>query len=267
MASASDDLKTKHPTVKLSINILMAVIEISEIKIRRGLETELLPTSLGPGEFGMALDTGRLFLGTDPAFTGLWTGRAISPYTNIEVLTESSVDTFARLYDRMHRTTGPVGITEGDLARKPYLNASLAPAVTWTSVQVERINAATGLYDSGILEDVVLCETVSVGAHINYFLFNGTNLVRSGVLVVNHDGNLTIDEAQLVDQTTARYESAASSISVSADTAFLTGVRFRAMRLAAGPSGHLIRLEYQNSTSTTYTVELRLMVAAIIPTP
>ncbi len=252
----------------------MAIIEITKIQIRRGAEADLLPTSLDTGEFGMTTDTGRLFLGTDPDDTGLWstrvpgvlTSEGIAPYGNIEILTEASIDTFARMYDRMHRITGPAGLSEGDLTRKPYLKSTLAPNTSaWDAVLVERIDPATGLYD-GVPEEVVLADTVSVGAIVQYFLYEGTDLVRSGTLTINHDGNSINDEAQSVDEAVSRCEISSSISAVPASQAFLTGVRFRAFRLTSGPSSR-IRLEYRNSTTTPLVLQLRLMVAAQFPAP
>jgi hypothetical protein len=245
----------------------MPVIEISKIQIRRGDQADLLPSSLAPGEFGMAKDTGRLFLGADPNDTGLFADRSVTPFENIEVLTEASIDTFARLYDRMYRTTGPVGLAEGDLNRKPYMTATLAASTSaWTSLQVERIDPTTGLFTPGALEDTVLSETSSVGALIEYFLCDNTHIIRSGELRIIHDGNLTTDEANLIDETTSRCEVPTSSFPITSDTAYLSGIRFRAFRLSSG-AGTRIRLEYKNSTTSAYTVQLRFMTAIPVTAP
>jgi hypothetical protein len=69
----------------------MAIIQISQIKHRRGLRKDL-PYSLEEGELGLALDTGELFIGTPslPAAIERTKSSSISyfPYKNTQILTE-----------------------------------------------------------------------------------------------------------------------------------------------------------------------------------
>ncbi len=240
----------------------MPVIQISKIQIRRGDEADLLPDSLSPGEFAMATDSGRIFVGTDPNDNGLWTGRMIAPYDNLEVLTEASVETFARLYDRMHRVTGPVGLTEADLARKPYCQAELPPVEDWTAVMITRVDPGTGLYDEGIVEELTLAQAESVAGEIVYFIFDGDNLFRSGVLQCLHDGNSTVDVGYVSDEAISYYEVPISGAPIAVDALIETSVRFRINRVADGPEEYRIQLEYLNETNTTFALEARVMVAA-----
>lgn len=80
----------------------MAVTQFSRIQIRRG-DKEALPQALEEGEFGLALDTGELFIGA-PNLPKL-TYRNSFPYQNVRVLTE--FDVVHTLHDHVV-TTGPL---------------------------------------------------------------------------------------------------------------------------------------------------------------
>lgn len=77
------------------------VVYVEKVQLRRGLEVELpgKPAQLSPlrltqglddGEFGMTVDSGRLFLGHSPRIGDINYQRAVFPYQNLEVLTENS---------------------------------------------------------------------------------------------------------------------------------------------------------------------------------
>ncbi len=77
------------------------IIVVGKVQVRRGLDSELpgAPVSQDPisyspaldiGEFGYGQDSGRLFIGHDPANGNPNFGRPVFPYQNIEVLTENS---------------------------------------------------------------------------------------------------------------------------------------------------------------------------------
>jgi hypothetical protein len=239
----------------------MAVIQISKIQLRRGKQHELDVGSLDTGELAFTTDTGRLFVGTDPEESGLWSDRTILPFDNIEVLTETSVETFSRLHDRMNRMTGPVGMAEGLLARRPYMEAQLAPEVTtWTNVPVFRASA-DGLIEESLTEDLILSLTRSISAQIAYFLFDGSRVVRSGVLNIMHDGNGAIDEAVLTDEHVADFQLAATGTPILVNQLFVTGLRFRALRTGSDPD-FSFRLQFQNETNKSLRVQMRVMVAA-----
>lgn len=239
----------------------MAVIQISKIQLRRGKQQQLDVNSLDTGEMGFATDTGRLFIGTDPNEYGLWSGRTLLPYDNIEVLTEASLDTFARLHDRMSRMCGPVGLSEGIISRRPYAEAIMDANITsWTNLPVLRTDA-NGFLQDALTEELVLSQSQSVAAIIEYFIFNDTNIVRSGTLTVTHDGNLVSDEAMLSDEHVADFQIAATGTPILAPTLFATGIKFRAIRVGISPN-YSFYLQYQNDTSATLRMQMRLMVAA-----
>ena len=241
----------------------MAVIQISKIQLRRGLYSEVQPENLSPGEMGFALDEGRLFIGTDPDITGVWSERELPPYDAVEVLTETSIETFARMFDRLHRTLGPVGLAEGiAFTRRPYLEAELAIASSWTTVQVKRADAGTGLYETGQFENLILAQDASVGAVVTYFLMDDENVVRSGTLTVLHDGSVTSDVARVIDESLAYPKIAGNGTPILVSQLFTTGVQFRALREGNEEAGYTISLEYKNTEAVAYTMQLRVMVAA-----
>lgn len=71
----------------------MAIIQLSQIKIRRGLREDLPNPSLEEGELGLTLDTGELFIGTPnypPAAARSSAGVSSFPFANTQILTEWS---------------------------------------------------------------------------------------------------------------------------------------------------------------------------------
>jgi hypothetical protein len=104
----------------------MAVIQISRIQHRRGLRSEL-PEALGEGEFGLATDTGEVFMGApnldkiQHRKLGGSRVEGIFPYTNIRLLTE---------FDVSYTLTGAV-YTQG-----PLLRATLPTRMTSTGATV-----------------------------------------------------------------------------------------------------------------------------------
>lgn len=108
----------------------MAVIQISRIQIRTG-DARDLPDNLAEGEFGMAKDTGEVFIGA-PSF-GPVQGRAPSlgspgvyPYRNIKLLTE---------FDMQHGITGDV-YYHGPLLNKPLDEANLDSVAASTVLNI-----------------------------------------------------------------------------------------------------------------------------------
>lgn len=236
----------------------MPVIQISKIQLRRGAFLDLTQDSLDAGEMAFATDEGRLFIGPDPDQTGSWSVRDTPPYNNIEVLTETSLETFARLFDRLHRTMGPVGLVEGagTFDRKPFLEATLAANTTaWTPVDIARINQSTGLFD-GATEELVLMKSDSGAALVEYFILDTGAVLRTGLLKVLHTG-VTNDVALMSDECVSYRGNTSSAVLIST---LISGVEFRAVRATDGETR--IRLEYKNANTSSYTLQLRAMVAA-----
>ena len=173
----------------------MAVIQISKIIMRQGLEEELpgAPVSLDPvvhspgldsGEFAFTTDTGRLFIGHDPDEGHVNFDRAQFPYQNIEVLTEYSTDQIGNLIGAYQRAGGS----------KSFNEATLAASTSWASVIVPREGDATYAYRLNFDN--------SVTASIEYAVYdNAQKPLKHGVLTVSHfDGE---SEPSLSDQTFA----------------------------------------------------------------
>lgn len=67
----------------------MAIIQISQIKHRRGLRDDLPNPSLEEGELGLALDTGEMFIGTPNLPVAAFRAATNTfPYANTQILTE-----------------------------------------------------------------------------------------------------------------------------------------------------------------------------------
>lgn len=245
------------------------IIQISKIQLRRGVQSELGEGSLAPGELAATMDTGRLFLGTDPDQGGplreMVEDRPIAPYDALEVLTEASVETFARLLDRLSRSTGPIGLVEGaeTFIRRPYMEAELPVSFIWAPVQIKQIDQVTGLYGAGADIELTLAEGNSFAGLIDYFMLDASVVVRTGVMVALHDGNESIDEGRLVDEHVATPAIQGNGTPVLVDDLFVTGVQFRVRRVSSGGEFRM-RLEYKNSTATEYEIKLRVMVASAV---
>lgn len=118
----------------------MSVIQVSKIQMRRGAEIDLpgQPTNLAPltfepgldvGEFGYAIDSGRLFIGHDPAIGNPNYNRTAFPYQNIEILTENSEATFRQFQDRYYR----------EINNGFFVSAlRLSPVGEWYDVEIDR---------------------------------------------------------------------------------------------------------------------------------
>ena len=246
---------------------MAVIVQISKIQLRRGAQSELGEDTLDPGEMAMALDTGRLFIGSDPNVGGpvreLLADRPVLPYDAVEILTETSVETFARLMDRLNRTMGPVGIVEGadTFTRRPYLEADLPVSFIWQPVQIRRVDQTTGLYMGGAIEDLVLSESDSFAALIEYFLLDDEHVVRAGTLTAVHDGNIAVDYGRLTDEHVATPIIQGNGVPILVNELFVTGVQFRVRRVSSGGE-YRMRLEYKNDTAVDYEVKLRVMVSA-----
>lgn len=253
----------------------MSVIQISKIQLRRGLEQDFTSsTSLGPAEMAFATNTGRLFIGADDAMLGPWPTRTTQPpYGNIEVLTEASLQTFARLFDRFNRSLGPIDGVDGQpsFQRRPYFEADLPETdSTPQPVMVKAISETTGALDNMSTDEFVIANiTRSCGARLEYYVMaqhpeGGTGAlecVRSGVLTVVHNGDVAFP-AQVSDEYVTFPMIPADGAPVLYDAAFETGLRFGASILSNGDGNYRVRLEYRNETGRALTVYLRGSAAA-----
>ena len=67
----------------------MAIVQISQIKNRRGLRDDLPKPSLEEGEIGLSLETGELFIGTPNLPVATFRAENdIFPFANTQILTE-----------------------------------------------------------------------------------------------------------------------------------------------------------------------------------
>ena len=67
----------------------MAIVQISKIQVRRGLEHDLSPGTLDSGELGWSVDTRKLYIGNGTAQEG-----GTEPGHKTEILTEFSIVNF-----------------------------------------------------------------------------------------------------------------------------------------------------------------------------
>ena len=245
---------------------MSVIIQISKIQLRRGIQNELTVGSLAPGELAFTTDSGRLFIGSDPNQAGpvreMFEDRPIAPYDAIEVITEASVETFARVLDRLSRSLGPVGVAEGaeTFLRRPFFESTLPVSANWAPVLVKRVEQATGLYSGGDDTELTLCEAESFGGLINYFLMDDIGVIRSGVMMVVHDGNPSVDEGRLIDEHVATPRIQGNGVPILVDDLFITGVQFRVRRVSSGGE-YRMRLEFKNTTPVVYKMNLRVKVA------
>ncbi len=145
----------------------MSDIEITKIVVLRGLGADL-PETLDPGELAFATDQGRLFVGHEPTVGQPQFQRTTYPYQNIEILTENSIDTFAKMHgDRMREGGGP-----------DYYSANLSANTGWENVKLDR---------DGTLIDYRIPDIYTVSAIIDYAAtaLNGET-IRSGTMTLHH---------------------------------------------------------------------------------
>jgi len=199
----------------------MPTIQISKIQLRRGLASDL-PEALDDGEFGFTTDEGRLFIGQDSPTTGMPNfQRVVSPFQNIEVLTENSPPEVLRPVIADNRT--------GFLASVPLeITASL---ITLQTLDID-----------AVAQDVLLDLPVSgVNAMVQYFVFGSDHLAtRQGVLNVVWNSGM-IGAPYLLD-------TPAVAVGLVADLQW-------AATVVSGPH---VALQYTNQTGDTPTVFFRI---------
>lgn len=253
----------------------MSVIQISKIQLRRGLEQDFTSsTALSPAEMAFTTNTGRLFIGADDSMLGPWPNRtAQPPYGNIEILTEASLQTFARLFDRFNRSLGPIDGVDGQpsFQRRPYFEADLPTTDnTPQPIMVKAISEATGTLDDLSTDEFVLTNiTRSCGARLEYYVMSqhpdgGTGsleCIRSGVLTIVHNGDVAFP-AQVSDEYVTFPLIPADGAPVLFNDAYETSLRFGASILSNGDGTYRVRLEYTNETDTAMTVYIRGSSAA-----
>lgn len=245
----------------------MAVIQISKIQLRRGLETEFTPSSLDLAEFGFAKDTGRLFIGVDDSIIGPWPTRTdVPPYGNIEILTEAALQTFARMFDRFNRSLGPIGVAEGStpFLRRPFFEGDMPISSSWTVVNIKTIDQTNGALSNLTNEPFVLAQADSCGGKVEYFLLSGGTVVRTGIITVLHNGDGAVDQAQSTDEYVVWPTVSGGGDPIPVEQLYSTGIEFRANRISTGPDEYSIQLEYKNTTSGAVTIQLRASIAADI---
>lgn len=240
----------------------MSVIQISKIQVRRGLEQDFTPsTNVGPGEFVFAENTGRLFIGADDTMLGPWPSRNTeAPYGNIEVLTEASLQTFARMFDRLNRSIGNIDSISGmtPFARHPYFEADLPITATSLPVMVKTISETTGMLDDLNTDELVLANlTNSCGAILEYFVSDlSGNVIRTGSLMIVHNGNVTFP-AHVSDEYVAWPSVTADGDPMLVSDVIDINLQFSATVQNNGDSTYRIRLEYINNTESDLVVHIR----------
>ena len=106
----------------------MANIQSTQIIFRKG-ERNDLPEKLESGELGFAINDGSLALGIDARYGQPNYDRSEFPYTNIELLTERSIDAFKRMHDARLKDGGDFD----------YYDVILAPdKIIWVPVIHDR---------------------------------------------------------------------------------------------------------------------------------
>lgn len=176
-------------------------IYVDSIQVRRGLEIELAgaPTSVEPlvlsdglneGEFGMTVDSGRLFIGHKPKLGDVNYRRAEFPYQNLEVLTENS-PRLRQIYSEMERDNGantffpPIYIPSYanyetlDVAGSGYNESDINPSIF-------NIHGGTVSFDYLLFEGVSTeegADPMTAGRALlsgtQNFILNGDNISRS----------------------------------------------------------------------------------------
>lgn len=152
----------------------MTIQQISKIQLRRGPEIDLpgYPVNTAPleftdglatGELGFSVDTGRLFIGSDPAQGQINYNRATFPYRNIEVLTEAASETLQRIHEGFTR----------EQKSGSFFSTSLDPTYDWTDVTLLGLD--------GTVRNVIFTGNDLLG-ELDYFAFLGTRPLESGVV-------------------------------------------------------------------------------------
>ncbi len=230
------------------------VTQFDVIQLRRGPEADLpgapnvgnpnVPTTgLDPGEPAFATDVGRIFIGTDPAQTGPWTGRAAFPYENVEVLTEYSSDVLASNFDSSFRST-----TTGYIPSVPIAICDSANAADWRPLQV---------ISAGTTTDFAISTGSNVGAaQVFYFIFdNNNNPVKTGKMMIWYGNNAIAPKLSDDGITFARSDLTGSS--ANDPNSVYGSLQFRALSAASGQTTQII-IQYRNLMTSILTMLFRI---------
>jgi hypothetical protein len=171
----------------------MTIQQISKIQLRRGPEIDLpgypsntipldFTEGLAAGELAFAVDTGRLFIGSDPAQGSVNYKRIEFPYRNIEVLTEAARGTLLRIHEGFTREQ-----TSGS-----FFSTTLDPSSEWMDVQ---------LLDKDQNVRSVIFSGLDLLGSIDYFAFVGSRPLEGGKITFAsdpHDLSVTVDVSRSV---------------------------------------------------------------------
>lgn len=216
----------------------MSIIQRSKTQIRRGLELDLPggPTSLDPlvfspglavGELSFTVDTGRVFIGHDPANGQVNFERTELPYQNIEVLTENSSAAVRRVFGRVDRLKG----------RSSLLMATLPVSASYAELMYSDDGNPVSMQIPG--------EHLNI--NLEYFLHrdNGLPLKQGRVRFISDQFNL------LADFTDDYVKSSALTND--------TQVEFRAVRVPRPNDETYHQIEYRNNQLVPVIMYFRIL--------
>lgn len=147
-------------------------LDQSKIIFRNG-SSDNLPLALLPGELGVTVDDGKVFIGPDQRYGLKQSDRLVAyPYRNIEILTEQSDTEFSALHSERMRE----GIYHN------YYEARLEPdTVRWTDV---------GVAINGDLIDYRITLNDNITAFIDYTIVSDESgeAIRKGQMILWHTG-------------------------------------------------------------------------------
>ncbi len=148
----------------------MAVITVSKIQVRSGLQEDL--PALDTGEFGWCVDTQRLFIGKGTLAEG-------APVTGVtEILTEYSVGLINVTIDAVNANIANLNATVANLTS---IVGNLAPITT--------------LLLNNTSSNIANVSLDSVGSQIiNYNITRNTAVRIGSIKVVNYFGNVVYDD-------------------------------------------------------------------------
>jgi hypothetical protein len=227
----------------------MPTIQISQIILRSGPSIDLpgAPTSLSPLAFGPGLkpgemafmtDTGRIYIGHDPAEGQPSYNRLTYPYRNIEVLTENSTDALQRI-------VGETSKEEGEFA---YHTASLGTHGTdWEDVVLPRAGDPTYVYRLPFADG--MCATIDYAAYDP-----SMRPVKTGTMTVRHFTGEA--EPSLVDEASVARRTDLFEPEVHQAQSVYNQVEFRFV--VAGPIGaRYLAFQYKNRTGTVLSLRFK----------
>ena len=234
--------------------------QISKIQIRRGPASDLpgeptsgnptLPTTgLDSGEMAFTIDTGQLYVGIDPMHTAATLGRAIYPYQNIEVLTETSTATvqqmvgqYMRLQNQSHYQSQPLNI------------ASSVNDSDWSDLMIVN-GASDDLYVTLGTSNDYVC------AKITYFLYDSNAApMRAGTMTVISNPN--VQTPLLTDESTHYPRTDLTPTNARDPNQVYGSVQFQAAIVGNGTASQVV-IQYQNNSQTTPFLMFRIEMPTV----